>query len=576
MADFIFPKLSFSEKGPCSPLMTDEETLANAKKSLSSLHTFTLSYLKSQTSPTVGFSEDCAVEILQSDQARIAPMVADATHRQLDLHEQFDSDEDEDLPLSVSSSNTSSPRTTSPRSNHANPSPPPTPLNFHSDLDISTTEPFPDYYESCELNPTWVDKDIEESYRKAISKVFEVSQRVTELDTSVASVSPLTQITFPFKSDKHHSQAKSGTPHKLQSALAGKTGSRNRATSMSTSASEVASAIPVCAESDKATPMTLTSQAKASFESISAQTNQAASIAPFMSSDVSIRSVTSNVTPLPTFTPQSVSSENAGVQTRHSSISSSSTSSNSSREPIRSATQAPSVSRLISQAFGFGSRENQNYRDHRSDFLATRPSLLGGLSSADVQTPFASLSGSLPLARRICSSSAQGTILSIDEIVTPDEPRTPNFQSPIGTGRHVPGRPAPNPNIQRRIREENERKLNILEEIKIILRADRMKDDVLRRFTTMTNIVLRMEWILFRRDVTGDGIRTQEFLSPRVVNEMEELAIPMVQYLAWLDKKLQNERSTAGHVLQTVIEIAKDQDLDVYQRFRLTAQVIIG
>ncbi|KAF7595278.1 hypothetical protein BBP40_006778 [Aspergillus hancockii] len=572
MAGFIYPKLSFTQKGSSS-LMNDEQKLASAERSLSSLHAFTLTYLKNQFSPSNDFREDCVVQILPSDEERIASMLADASHGQLDLHEQTDSDEDEDRHLNSSPSNTSSTR-----SIHGSPSPPPTPPNFHFELDLSNIEPFPDYYESCEHYSPSIDKTTEEAYKKAISEVFEESRRIRKLDTGATSVSPLTsQVVFPTKSN-HSSQTKSNIPSTSQYVPPKKTDIRDPVYSMSTAASEVASAVPLCVESDKVMPMTSASQAKASLERTSLRANKATFIAPFMSNDVSVRSVASEVVSLPIFAYQNVSSENAGVQTRHHPISSSSASTDSSRELTSEEVQAPPASHPISHAGVSKHCKVQNNQDHRSDFLTTRPTLLGGLSSAHAQAAFTSLSGSLPLSGSICGSQAHGTILSIDEIVTPDEPRTPNFQLPIGTGRlrrDAAPKQAPSQDTQCQNKEENERKLNVLEEIKIILRTDSMKDDVLRRFTTMTNIVLRMEWILFRRDLNAEGAGIREFLSPRVVDEMEELTVPMVQYLAWLDKKLQNERSTAEQVLQTVIEVAKDQDLDVYQRFKQTAQVII-
>lgn len=185
----------------------------------------------------------------------------------------------------------------------------------------------------------------------------------------------------------------------------------------------------------------------------------------------------------------------------------------------------------------------------------------------------------MPSYGSICSSQTPRRTLSIDETAMLDVPPTPHFQSPIGTGRPLPGAtpgPAPNPQIQRRLHEAEERKLNILEEMKIILRADHMKDDIQRRFTAMTNIILRMECILFRRDMKPDGTRTREFLSAPIVGEVQELAIPMVQYLAWLDKKLESELRMSQQVLHWIIQIAKNQNLDVYQRFRQTARVIIG
>ncbi|KAE8354108.1 hypothetical protein BDV28DRAFT_164451 [Aspergillus coremiiformis] len=570
MLNLLNTHVSFTKKGHCSPRTDNQEKLANARESLSSLHTFTFNFLKNQSPSRIKYKEleNSRVEIPHSQEEKIASLLANATYTQLDIHQQCDSDEDEDPRSSFSSSNTTSERNIH-DSPSPSPSPPATPLLIHSELDLSATEPFPDYYESCEQNMALIDKDLEEVYKNAILKVFEESMRIKELDSSLTSVHPFTsQVDCPVTIDNHPSPAQSGISHVSQPTPFGDVTARSQTELIS--ASEPSSAITVHANREKVASMTSVSQTGASLDNTGAHFNR-----------VPVQRITSEVAPMPTIAPQSISSVNTGVKTRQiPSMSSSSTSTVSSGKSAGQTPPVASASHVISHTSDSEICNGQNNQYNRLSILSPQSALSGSLSDYNAgQTFFAALSGSLSLSGNICSGQAPSRALSIDAIVTPDEPPTPNFQPPIGTGRPVPGaafQPAPNAELKRRVHEAGERKLNILEEIKIILRADTMRGDIQRRFTAMTNIVLRMEWILFRRDAKPNGTRTKEFLSSSVVEEVEELAIPMVQYLAWLDKKLQSELSISRQVLHSVIQIAKDQDLDVYQRFRQTAQMIIG
>lgn len=61
--------------------------------------------------------------------------------------------------------------------------------------DDTKSEPFPDYYESCEKNPQLIDKEREEAYNYAISKVVEEVIRFREVDASITDLpSPDSQI----------------------------------------------------------------------------------------------------------------------------------------------------------------------------------------------------------------------------------------------------------------------------------------------------------------------------------------------------------------------------------------------
>ncbi|KAE8137885.1 hypothetical protein BDV38DRAFT_282498 [Aspergillus pseudotamarii] len=577
MFDIMSPQIALTKKRRWSPRMEDQQKLANAKKSLSSLHTFTSSFLKSKTSPRIKYT-DSRVEIPHYDEERIASMLGDATHTPLDLHEQSGSGEDQDRPLSSSSSNTSRRR-----SIHGSPNLPVTPPLVDSGLDLSSTEPFPDYYESCEQNIAVIDKDHEEAYNNAIAKVFEESVRIRELDTGIpATVSPLaTHVGCPVTTDSHPRLAKPNIPLASHSTLHSDTTGHTQSNTALTSVPQISPVTPVHSNSDKGTSMTSASQAWISLKDTSAHSNKASNLTSTVYNDVSVRDVASGAARTSTITPQFMVEERADIQARHiPSISSSSASNDLSDRALSQPSPVIPMSHIVPDTCDTRICNDKNNQYYGLSFHSSQPTLSGSVGSHNAsQAFFTSQQGSMPLSGSICSSQMPRRTLSIDEMTMPSVPPTPNFQPPIGTGRPLPGatpRPAPNPQIQRRLHEAEERKLNTLEEMKIILRADHMKDEIQRRFTAITNIILRMEWILFRRDVKPDGTRTKEFLSAPIVGEVQELAIPMVQYLAWLDKKLESELSISQQVLHWIIQIAKDQVLDVYQRFRQTARVIIG
>lgn len=61
--------------------------------------------------------------------------------------------------------------------------------------DDTKSEPFPDYYESCENNPQIIDKEHEAAYNYAISKVVEEVIRFREVDSSITELPPLDVLT---------------------------------------------------------------------------------------------------------------------------------------------------------------------------------------------------------------------------------------------------------------------------------------------------------------------------------------------------------------------------------------------
>ena len=577
MFDIMSPQMAFTMKRRWSPRMEDQQKLANAKKSLSSLHTFTFNFLKNKASPKIKY-QDSQVEIPHYDEERITSMLGDATHTPLDLHEQSDFSEDQDRPLDSSSSNISCRR-----SIHGSPDLPVTPLLVDSELDLSTTEAFPDYYESCEQNTAVIDKYHEEAYNNAIAKVFEESMRMRELGAGIpATVSHLAaHVSCPVTTDSHPRLAKSNIPLASHSTLHSDTTGHTQSNTTLPSVPQISPVTPVCSNSDKGTSMTSASQAGISLKDTSAHSNKASNLTSTIYNDVSVRDVAFKAARISTIAPQFMVDGRANIQARHiPSISSSSTSNYPSERALSQPSPVVPISHITSDTCDTRICSDQSNQYYGLSFHSSLPTLSGSIGSHNAsQTFFTSPQSPMPSYGSICSSQTPRRTLSIDETAMLDVPPTPHFQSPIGTGRPLPGAtpgPAPNPQIQRRLHEAEERKLNILEEMKIILRADHMKDDIQRRFTAMTNIILRMECILFRRDMKPDGTRTREFLSAPIVGEVQELAIPMVQYLAWLDKKLESELRMSQQVLHWIIQIAKNQNLDVYQRFRQTARVIIG
>ncbi|KAE8375989.1 hypothetical protein BDV26DRAFT_294507 [Aspergillus bertholletiae] len=566
-------RISFTKKRRWSTRMEDQERLANAKKNLSSLHTFTFNFLKNKASSRAKYKDSC-VEVLRSDEERIASMLVSATHTQLDLHEQPGSDEEQDRPLTSSSGNT-----TSTGNICASPSSPITPPLVHSELGLSTTEPFPDYYESCERNMAVIDKDLEEAYSNAIAKVFEESVRMKNLGTNIpTTVSPLAaHMGCPVTTDSLPRQADSNISLTSRSAPYNDSSCHSPCNTVPTSLPHISSATSVHADLDKSASMTSASQASIPPEDIGVHSSKVPNVTLAISNGFSIRDCAYGVVPISTSVPQSMADGKTDVQIKHiPSVSSSSTRNDSSERALG---QPSPMSHMVSDTCDTRIRNDQNNQYYALGFHSSQPALSWKTGSCTAsQTFFTPLQSSMPLSGSICSSQTPKRTLSIDEMAMANELPTPNFHPPIGTGRPLPGaapKPAHNTQVQCHLHEAEEQKLNILEEMKIILRADNMKDDIQRRFTAMTNIILRMEWILFRRDVKPDGTRTKEFLSALVVGEVEELAIPMVQYLSWLDKKLASELSISQQVLYWIMQIAKDHNLGIYQRFRQMARVII-
>lgn len=77
--------------------------------------------------------------------------------------------------------------------------------------DDNTGEPFPDYYESCENNPQFIDKEREEAYNYAISKVIEEVVRFREVGPSITDLSsPNSQIISTSVNSNHSASSSEG------------------------------------------------------------------------------------------------------------------------------------------------------------------------------------------------------------------------------------------------------------------------------------------------------------------------------------------------------------------------------
>lgn len=118
-----------------------------------------------------------------------------------------------------------------------------------------------------------------------------------------------------------------------------------------------------------------------------------------------------------------------------------------------------------------------------------------------------------------------------------------------------------------------ERKKDVLEEIRIMVNSDRMKPATKRRFVAMCNIILRIEYLLFRRHQTP--VDPVSFLTGEEVEEVMYLAGEIIKYLTIIDNILLQELDYAQRVQHSIKYIAEDTSYNVVTRFKNMAEIII-
>ncbi|PYI09877.1 hypothetical protein BO78DRAFT_286929, partial [Aspergillus sclerotiicarbonarius CBS 121057] len=119
-----------------------------------------------------------------------------------------------------------------------------------------------------------------------------------------------------------------------------------------------------------------------------------------------------------------------------------------------------------------------------------------------------------------------------------------------------------------------DRKKDVLEEIRIMVNSDRMRLATKRRFVAMCNIILRIEYLLFRRHQSP--VDPVSFLTGEEVEEVMYLAGEIMKYLTIIDNILLQELDYAQRVQHSIKYIADDTRYNVVTRFKNMAEVIIN
>lgn len=105
-----------------------------------------------------------------------------------------------------------------------------------------------------------------------------------------------------------------------------------------------------------------------------------------------------------------------------------------------------------------------------------------------------------------------------------------------------------------------------------LLSDPNLKSSTQQRFMGITNMVIRMEYLLFRQH----GLKPPELsLTERDLWELNIMASEIVRYLSTVDEKLQ-ELVDVGHRVAFILsEVAKDRQVSMWVRYRRMAQVVI-
>ncbi|GES64028.1 hypothetical protein ATEIFO6365_0008009800 [Aspergillus terreus] len=175
---------------PPLPSIDPRVNLRNVRHNLSNLYAFSVNCLKAQSGPVKepkhgGSDLDIGLGIYRTDQGKLVDAVAEAMEEGMSRAEQSDS-EDEDgyvakgFPSSFigTSSSRSSTPTPAPIADK--------PHDEGSSSQSSTTEPFPDYYESCETGDYLPDPDHEQQYEYAVFMTAQEANRFRAIDARIA------------------------------------------------------------------------------------------------------------------------------------------------------------------------------------------------------------------------------------------------------------------------------------------------------------------------------------------------------------------------------------------------------
>ncbi|KAJ5169202.1 uncharacterized protein N7482_004796 [Penicillium canariense] len=103
-----------------------------------------------------------------------------------------------------------------------------------------------------------------------------------------------------------------------------------------------------------------------------------------------------------------------------------------------------------------------------------------------------------------------------------------------------------------------------LDRLKELLSNPQLRLSTRKRFIALTNMIIRLDHVLFRR--------SEKFLGPQDTAEATEIATVMLSYLHWVDNMLQDLVDTAEHIFE-VLGLLMDEEVSVVVRYRRMACV---
>lgn len=115
-------------------------------------------------------------------------------------------------------------------------------------------------------------------------------------------------------------------------------------------------------------------------------------------------------------------------------------------------------------------------------------------------------------------------------------------------------------------------KRKVLAEMKQLLSIPRLRSETRKRFIALTNMVLRLNHVLFHRT---DG-NAKIFLDPDDTRDAKALSETILVYLAWIDNMLQEHVQAASQVAYILGQIVQENDVTVYVQYRRMAHVVVA
>ncbi|PYH87861.1 hypothetical protein BO71DRAFT_284774, partial [Aspergillus ellipticus CBS 707.79] len=114
----------------------------------------------------------------------------------------------------------------------------------------------------------------------------------------------------------------------------------------------------------------------------------------------------------------------------------------------------------------------------------------------------------------------------------------------------------------------------VLKEMRDMLRSKKLKPDTRQRFTAMCNLIIRMEFLLFRQHQTP--VDPVDLLSTDEAEEVLWTIAELVKYVTIIDNILGQELAWAQRVHYSVAYIASETHHNIVLRFKNMSEVIIS